>query len=140
MLSHLKQIVGICHCSSPGLFLENGLLGLTPEIKIRQNTPLFERLEALVNRSCHLVRGVPQLIAATSLVGKDDSEEDSRLPSPILTKSVPQTHDIGAKRLLDLFYSLVELRLFCKRPGAVHVHGLIIARLEDRCTFLNSVW
>lgn len=128
MLSQLKQFVGICHRSCPRFFLENCLLGLAAEVIIRQDAPLFEGLETLDNRSCYLVRGVQELISATGSVRKDDSEEDSRLPTPILSKGVPQTHNIGAKRLPDCVDSLVELRLLCKRSG--DVHNLIITRLE----------
>ena len=62
---------------------------------------MFEWLETPVNLSGDLVGGIPELISATSSVGQDDSEKYSRLPTPVLSKGVTQSHDIGAKRLLD---------------------------------------
>jgi hypothetical protein len=126
MLGQIKQIVGICHRSCPRFFLENCLLGLATVIKIWEDAPLFEGLEVLDNRSFDLARGVPELIPAAGSLGEDDSEKDSRLPTPILSKGVPQTHHIGAQQLLDLVDSLVEFRLLRKCPG--NVHNLIIAR------------
>ena len=78
---------------------------------------MFEGLEVLDNRDFYLVRGVPELIPAASPVGEDDSEKDGRLPSPILSKCVPQTHNIGAQHLLELVDGLVELGLLGKRLG-----------------------
>ena len=87
---------------------------------------MFEGLEVLDNRSFYLARGVPELIPAAGSLGEDDSEKDSRLPSPILSEGVPQTHNIGAQHLLDSVDGLVEFRLLRKRLG--NVHNLIIAR------------
>ena len=126
MLGQIKQIVGICHRSCPRFFLENCLLGLAAVIKIWEDAPLFEGLEVLDNRSFYLARGVPELIPAAGSLGEDDSEKDSRLPTPILSEGVPETHNIGAQHLLDLADGLVEFRLLRKRLG--NVHNLIIAR------------
>src|SRR5258708_20264528 len=109
MLSQLQQIVGICHRSCPGFILENGLLGRAAETKIREDTPSLEWLEFLVNRGLDLVRGGQQLVAPTSPVGEDHSEEDSRISAPVLFKRIPQTHDIGAKGRLDFFNSLFAI-------------------------------
>ena len=137
MLGQIKQIVGICHRSCPRFFLENCLLRLAAVIKIWEDAPLFEGLEVLDNRSFYLARGVPELIPAAGSLGEDDSEKDSRLPTPILSEGVPQTHNIGAQQLLDLVDSLVELRLLGKRLG--NVHNLIIARfLRARSRWIQS--
>jgi hypothetical protein len=75
--------------------------------------------------------GVPELIPAAGSLGEDDSEKDSRLPTPILSEGVPQTHNIGAQYLLELVDSLVEFRLLRKCPG--NIHNLIISRfLRER--------
>jgi len=136
MLGQLKQIVGTCHGSCPRFFLEDRLLGLAAVIKIWEDAPLFEGLEVLDNRSFYLARGVPELIPAAGSLGEDDSEKDSRLPSPILSESVPQTHNIGAQQLLELVDSLVEFRLLRKRPG--NAHNLIVAFLFEDVSFLDS--
>jgi hypothetical protein len=82
-------------------------------------------LEVLHNHICDLVRGVTQLISAAGSVGKNNSEEDRRLATPILPKIIRQTHDIGAQRRLEIVDSLVELCLMYKSSGD---HDLIIAR------------
>src|ERR1039457_2253976 len=130
MLGQLKQIVGICHRSCPRFFLQSCLLGLAAVIKIGEDAPLFEGLELLDNRSFYLARGVPELIPAAGSLGEDDSEKDRRLPSPILSEGVPQTHNVGAQALLDSVDGLVEFRLLRKRLG--NVHNLIRARLGGR--------
>ena len=125
-LSQLKRVVGITHRSCPRFFLERGLLGQAAKAEIGQDAPLFERLEALHNRILDLVRGVPQLISAAGLIGKEDSEEDSRLSTPILSKGVPQAHHIGAQCWLEIVDGFVEFCLLYKRSG--NVHYPIIAR------------
>ncbi len=144
MLSQFEQIVGIRHRSGPRFFLHHGLLGLAAETEIRQDAPLFEGLEPLSYRISEMARGIPQLISAAGSVGDYDSEEDSRLSTPILPKRVLQTHDIGAECWLEIVDSLFELRLLCERSG--NVHYLIIAHsrynepaqsgFKDRLIFL----
>jgi hypothetical protein len=68
MLSQLKQIVGIRHRSCPRFFLKHGLLGLAAKTEVRENAPMFKRLEPLHNRVFDSVRGAQQLVAATGSV------------------------------------------------------------------------
>jgi hypothetical protein len=88
MLSQFKQVAGIGHRSCPRFILTHSFLGLAAIAEIRENAPFFERFEALRHRVFNLAGGVLQLIPAAGPVEKGDSEEDSRLSTPILSKRV----------------------------------------------------
>ncbi|MGO9257904.1 MAG: hypothetical protein ACLQU1_16565 [Bryobacteraceae bacterium] len=124
----LKQILGVCHRSHPRFVLAFSLFGRAAVTEVMEDAPFFEGPEALLNGLFDLVGGLPQLVSLAGSSGKDDSEEDRLVSSPIVPKGVVQTDDIGAKRRHDFSDSLVELCVVCERSG--HLHDLIIAHPE----------
>jgi hypothetical protein len=97
---------------------------------------LFERLKVLHNRIGDLVGSVPQLIPAAGSVGKENSEEDGWLATPIFAKRVLQTYNVVPKLRLEIVDSVFELVLLCKRLG--NVHYLIIALQRTQLASLEG--
>src|ERR1017187_1469192 len=113
-----EQVIGICHLLRPCLFPRHGLLGFASEVVVWKHAKGVE-IQVLGETPFHIVRHLAQAILCR-IVGQHDPEEYGPLAAPVLAHVVPDTHNIGPKRSLDLPHFRPDLLLLGDGYGHQH--------------------
>ncbi|SPF46824.1 hypothetical protein SBA4_3580007 [Candidatus Sulfopaludibacter sp. SbA4] len=95
-----KQVVGIRHLLRPCLFPRRRLFGFTSEVVVWKHAKGVE-VQMLTETLNHIVRHLTQAILC-GIVRQNDPEEYGPLAAPVFAHAVPDTHNVGSKRSLDL--------------------------------------
>jgi hypothetical protein len=96
------------------------LLGLGAVVEIRQNAPLFQRLNLKYDGILNPIGHIQEMLPPTRGVRQQDPEENRRLAGPIIAQGMTDIDDVGVQLPFYPGNGRGELFLVRKRPWYRH--------------------
>src|ERR1700686_5489187 len=83
----------VCHRCPKHLFLELRLLGLAPEIEVRNQSPLTGRIKSLRDEFHDASRGLGKNLRVSCLIGEGDPKKDRWVSAPVVVDRIAEVHN-----------------------------------------------
>jgi hypothetical protein len=128
----VEQVVCIRHLLLPCLFPYRRLFGLASVIVVWPHAKGIE-IQMVGETQLHIVRYLTQAILG-GVIRQNDLEEYGPLVLPVLTHAIPDTHNVGLERSLNLGHYIPDLVSLANSGGHEHMNSppLRIARVLQR--------